>query len=312
MNETITQELEQIRRFSRKALTADEVYLFTLTLCDNEIDRDFERFTDEALQQLAPLFEGKTGIFDHDPASKNQSARIFRTWVETDPEKKTSLGTPYVALRARAYMIRTEENKSLIDEIEGGIKKEVSVGCSMKSVRCSVCGSDRRTAGCMHRPGEVYDGKLCHDVLSEAADAYEWSFVAVPAQRAAGVTKSFKKEAVPTGSIIHLIKSADSDLHLSNQQVQALQTKLAALEDAAEDGKAYRAQLLGDIEKYVQLALPQVKGALFAKGCGTMSVAQLKTMRDQLKAQTATVLPPVVQLRGHNEKSTTDNTPFCI
>ena len=34
-----------------------------------------------------------------------------------------------------------------------------------------------------------YDGKTCHFVLSDPQDAYEWSFVAVPAQRDAGVIK---------------------------------------------------------------------------------------------------------------------------
>ncbi|MGN1081060.1 MAG: hypothetical protein ACI4QV_03110, partial [Acutalibacteraceae bacterium] len=32
---------------------------------------------------------------------------------------------------------------------------------------------------------------LCYHTLKDPADAYEWSFVAVPAQRKAGVTKSF-------------------------------------------------------------------------------------------------------------------------
>ena len=43
-------------------------------------------------------------------------------------------------------------------------------------------------------PGRLYDGKLCCTVLDEIQDAYEWSFVAVPAQIAAGVTKHFTGE----------------------------------------------------------------------------------------------------------------------
>ena len=34
-------------------------------------------------------------------------------------------------------------------------------------------------------------GKLCHTLLSGAKDAYEWSFVAIPAQPKAGVTKAY-------------------------------------------------------------------------------------------------------------------------
>ena len=38
-------DLALINRWSRKALTAEEVYAFAVRLCDNEIDRDGERFT---------------------------------------------------------------------------------------------------------------------------------------------------------------------------------------------------------------------------------------------------------------------------
>ena len=42
--------------------------------------------------------------------------------------------------------------------------------------------------------GQLYGEKRCHVVLSDVTDAYEWSFVAVPAQREAGVTKQFGME----------------------------------------------------------------------------------------------------------------------
>ena len=44
--------LEQLNQFTRRTHTADEVYLFDVLLCDNEIDRDQERFSLEALGQL--------------------------------------------------------------------------------------------------------------------------------------------------------------------------------------------------------------------------------------------------------------------
>jgi hypothetical protein len=45
--------------------------------------------------------------------------------------------------------------------------------------------------GCDHEKGGEYCGKLCYHILDEPLDAYEWSFVAVPAQVNAGVTKRF-------------------------------------------------------------------------------------------------------------------------
>lgn len=77
------EQLAKINAFSRRELSAEEVYVFSLVLCDNEIDRDYERFPVESLQVLAGLFVGKTGIFDHNPKGENQNSRIFETVVET-------------------------------------------------------------------------------------------------------------------------------------------------------------------------------------------------------------------------------------
>ena len=188
------EDLEKLNRFTRRTHTAEEVYLFDVTLCDNDIDRDQESFSEEALAKMAELFIGKTGIFDHDLKSGSQTARIYDTRVVADNTRKTRDGRPYVSLQASAYMIRTDSNADLIREIEGGIKKEVSVSCLAGKRICSVCGADRAETGCIHIPGHKYAGKLCHTVLEEIQDAYEWSFVAVPAQISAGVTKHFQRE----------------------------------------------------------------------------------------------------------------------
>ena len=43
---------------------------------------------------------------------------------------------------------------------------------------------------CPRKKLEIIGGKVCHTVLDQPSDAYEWSFVAVPSQRAAGVVKN--------------------------------------------------------------------------------------------------------------------------
>ena len=192
---TLTGELmAKVNKYTRKQLKAEDIYAFPVILCDNEIDRDNERFSIEALRKLAVLFVGKTGIFDHNPKGENQTARIFDVGVKVDTEKTTSAGEPYTCLVAKAYMVRTAKSADLIAEIEGGIKKEVSVSCSVKKEICSICGADMRKAPCTHIKGAVYGDKLCSVILDEPFDAYEWSFVAVPAQKNAGVTKKFGEE----------------------------------------------------------------------------------------------------------------------
>lgn len=193
----ITEEvLEKINGYAVGELKSEQVYCFSVLLCDNDVDRDYERFSDEALDRLAVMFRGRTGIFDHDHRSRGQTARIYDTEVRSYPDRKTMDGRAYRALIGFAYMVRTEDNKSLIAEIEGGIKKEVSVGCSVAKRICSVCGADGAKGGCNHIKGRSYGGKLCYVELDEPLDAYEWSFVAVPAQRAAGVTKVYGEREV--------------------------------------------------------------------------------------------------------------------
>lgn len=183
--------MQKINRYAIEPLSPKEVYCFSVTLCDNDIDRDGERFSVDSLRELAKLFVGKTGIFDHDPKGEKQTARIFETLVTKLPERLTRDGQDYYALCAKAYMVRTSANADLIKEISGGIKKEVSVSCSVAKQTCSVCGADRSVSACSHIKGRQYGEKLCYVTLEQPTDAYEWSFVAVPAQTAAGVTKHY-------------------------------------------------------------------------------------------------------------------------
>lgn len=70
-NQTVgDDELELINRFTRRNLEKSEVYAFSVVLCDNDVDRDGERFTTDSLYELEKLFVGKTGIIDHNPSAK--------------------------------------------------------------------------------------------------------------------------------------------------------------------------------------------------------------------------------------------------
>jgi hypothetical protein len=271
------EELEKISSFARKEMTEDEIYTFSLILCDNEIDRDKEKFTVESLEKLANLFVGKTGIFDHNMSGKNQNARIYSAFVESDPTRKTADGEVYTCVKAKAYMVRTETNKDLIAEIEAGIKKETSVGCSVKSVRCSICGNDIKTEGCEHVKGKEYGGKICCHHLCEPDDAYEWSFVAVPAQKNAGVVKSYTPKE---------------------------QEDIAAM---------YREDITEEIIKYSALIMPSFTGV--KKICAALPITRLKEMRDAFKTESEKNLPLVRQLEPlkiKGEESNESNNEYMI
>lgn len=204
--------LEKINKFTRRPFTEDEIYAFSVILCDNDIDRDYESFSDDALETLAKSFIGKTGIFDHNPTTSNQNARIFDTEIVTDNSRKTKTGKPYKYLKANAYMVRTTDNETLISEIDGGIKKEVSISCSASSRKCSICGCDKALNGCAHIKGKLYHNKLSYTILDDITDAYEWSFVAVPAQVNAGVTKRMNSSDDTISFSSSYIEEADDEL----------------------------------------------------------------------------------------------------
>ena len=146
--EVSPEDLALINQLARKELKAEEVYTFSVRLCDDQVDRDFERFSPQTLEELAGLFVGKSGIFDHQWSARGQSARIYKTEVIREPEKITLAGDGYCWLKGYAYMVRTESGRDLIAEIEGGIKREVSVGCAVERAVCSICGGDLRTGDC--------------------------------------------------------------------------------------------------------------------------------------------------------------------
>ena len=78
----------------------------------------------------------------------------------------------------------------------------------------------------------MYGGKVCCAELVNAQDAYEWSFVAVPAQPRAGVLKRCGGE--DAGTLKTLVKRRGS---------RANQRELESLEKQAEVGKRYLSEL---------------------------------------------------------------------
>lgn len=245
-------DIELINAYSVKELRPEEVFCFDLILCDNDADRDNERFTDATLDQLAGLFVGKTGISDHVWSAGNQVARLYRAEVQTT-EEKNRLGEPLKRLVGSAYMLRSEHTQPMIDAIEGGIVKEVSVGCAIRKMECSICETpfsmnwDTWEYECQnhHVKGREFDGELCVGELKDAEDAYEFSFVAVPAQRGAGVTKSVSD---PESAFAVLMTA---DLSKFGDQLRALLPRIkTALEDA--DEREERMKILEENKKFLK------------------------------------------------------------
>ena len=267
-------QLEAINAQAKAALTAEQVYVFSLRLCDDQVDRDGERFDTAALPVLAKLFIGKTGIVDHKWSSDNQVARIFATEVVIDD------GISYI--KAWAYIRRGGNADEVIADIEAGIKKEVSVGCAMGYSICSICGSEYGSCG--HSKGQHYDGQLCCAILKEPMDAYEFSFVAVPAQPNAGVLKGF-------GSGKHTLKELADEF--------GAQSEYRTLFKEAELGRQYKKQVQDDVVRLclcLELGVDEPTLRAVVEKAGAEELLKLQKALDERVAESY----PVTCQLGHS------------
>lgn len=306
---TTQQELELINSYTRKTLKEKDVYIFTVTLCDNEVDRDYDCFTAESLKTMEKLFVGKTGIFDHSMSSKDQSARIFYCYIHEDETLLTSYGEKYKALKARAYMLRTDSSSELIAAIDGGIKKEVSVSCSASRSICSICGKDMRSGECTHIKGRAYGDKICYSTLEDITDAYEWSFVAVPAQRQAGVSKAYALDSNKEKSAEQIVKTLSQGTVLSDAEIKVIRQYL---KKASEDVSLYKSHLIDEITRYAMIIMPKVNTKEFINVCSNMSLKSLKELQDDMAQQVSGTLPINLQLSPCEKKENNNNNDFLI
>ena len=263
-------QLEKINALAKGSLTEEQVYVFSVLLCDDQVDRDFERFDTAALPELAKLFVGKSGIVDHRWSAEGQLARIFDTEILEE--------NGVTGIKAWAYIRRGGAGDEWIADIEAGIKKEVSVGCAMGRSVCSVCGGEYGSCG--HRKGEYYEGELCCAVLKEPVDAYEFSFVAVPAQREAGVLKGMGRKAC-------LKELADEF---------GVQEEYRNLFKQAQLGQRYQKQLGDEVVRLVLMLGLKIGEPALRSAVEKLAGAELVELRDALREQAAESYPIQLQL----------------
>ena len=194
-------------------------------------------------------------------------------------------------------MLRSEKNSDLIEEIEAGIKKEVSIGCSVGRSVCSICGQ----SNCGHQGGRRYDGKLCYFTLEDPVDAYEWSFVAVPAQRKAGVIKAFAAEG--NHGLRKLLKDYPGYLEY-----------LTTLEQDAELGRSYMKGLRKDLVRLVGLVDEKLDLKTFSGIVDKMDEQELLEMTKAYQNRAEAKYPLVTQLhpKTNNNTGAMENGAFLI
>ena len=187
-------------------------------------------------------------------------------------------------------MPKSEKNKELILQIDSGIKKEVSVGCAVNKITCSICGCNNKSAvKCSHIKGESYNGKPCYFILKEPYDAYEWSFVAIPAQKEAGVIKTIRKSTLKGGvlnlqEILSKIKALE-EISLNKSEVKLLADYIMDLENFSNLGKSYMQDLKKEVTKLYVINQPRVDVNIISSVISKMNFTELKAFKKALSLE---------------------------
>ena len=128
----------------------------------------------------------------------------------------------------------------------------------------------------------------------------EWSFVAVPAQRNAGVTKSYTKKegTIHMQEIMKSMREGLKELTLSPAQQKALCGRIDELENEASLGKMYRDELIAGTLRAGLAAIPDMDGEHLRAVCEKASVPELKALQTGFNTVLKERLPMSSQLCG--------------
>lgn len=165
-------EQAEINRFTLRPLTPGEYVVFTLDLCHNQVDRHFSCFPEDELEVINRKVPGRPLMERHDLRGSLPRGTFFHSALHRQGD--------VVSVRPKVYVLRLEENRNFIANIEGGVYRETSIGFSFTFPECSVCGRDIRR--CVHVPGEKYEGSMCFYRMRGIQDVLEGSVVACGSQ----------------------------------------------------------------------------------------------------------------------------------
>jgi hypothetical protein len=190
----VAKEFEHIRPLVSADTTPEQLYIFSIKMCNSEIDSDFDKLTPAFLQQFSDFITASPIplIKDHNWTAENQIGRVYRAEVLSDG--LDSQGESYTYVLGYAYVAA---NSEIVSRLKLGLLSEVSVGFDGKGYTCSVCGADvlSHDSQCPngHIFGSTIEGVTVYRSVGECTSALECSFVPVPAQDGAEVQSKSKE-----------------------------------------------------------------------------------------------------------------------
>lgn len=175
------EQLRKINLYSNTDIEKNDVYVFTMEACNQDVDRHDEMLKPKALQTGAQMSMDKPIQLNHWMDVESSVGKIFDAKVY----KKALLQTCFIP--------DTNENQPLLQKMFSGVVNKVSVhfGMNPKDYVCSSCGKSLYSYECDHYPGYSDEkGAVVIGYIMDFSDYYETSLVAVPAQPKAGFRRN--------------------------------------------------------------------------------------------------------------------------
>lgn len=260
--EPTAEQMAAIRTYTLADVPAEKLYVRTFALAHNAIDRDNEAFDEGLLADFARTLPGKGLFIKHPTGWDGDSGPGKGRWFAARAERmsldeaRETLRAPdlqwppgtqtAVLLMADAYLVRTNGNADLLEEIDAGVVSDVSIGFRSGS-RAAITDDDGRelTSTRLLGPGEALEGSL----------------VWLGAQPGARAIKGAPRNSDPEDTAVEVTKeqyeAAKTAQANAEEKAANLQRELDTARPAADQLKALRTAL-GDaahlVDKPEQLA----------------------------------------------------------
>lgn len=261
-------DLAAINRFSRKNLTADQVFIQKFLAAHNMVDREKERFSEELLSDLAKTIPGKSLLKNHnhsdDPLGLVFSSELQKSSIE---EVKALVGAEMNEVKGtdnpellfiKMFIFKTDKNLEERQKIDSGVFQHGSISLGAER------GLEKE-----HNGHEFFE-------IQARGEAHEFSLVFLGAQQGAGKRYKNKEKTEPEkgnkgmdkvleimGAIGEAIgkkvtestvtKEIKAVIQEGLEKVKELTTKVTELEKEAkelkpqaEEGKKYKSHLVGE------------------------------------------------------------------
>lgn len=318
----------KIGAFALETIPEDQLYVRKVRLAHNAIDRDNERFSEALLDDFARTLPGKSLLIGHrwgdpgkglffDAAIEGMDIQAAR--AATGENLKLPPGVNQVKfLNAWFYTVKTPGKEELLADIDAGITRHASIGFKASAVNMITDETAGTSFWEYKAPGEALEGSLVW--LGAQPGAMVTKQAGAATDGPDHIEKTNHKEERPMKKLLEMLGlGADADETAACKALSTLSGKVAALEDEvktliplAEDGKAFRKEMVSEQVKYERLTgrLNDTAESIAAreKQLGGRAIDEVKADVTHLKKLAAEKFPSKSTITGDGQDGRRDNS----